>query len=70
MLLSEIAEEDSISMISDRNLIGTNKNRQGPKPETSKSTMSMHSNFANMAKAEIDANIQQLRQSSNNFISG
>ena len=55
MILSEIAEEDSISMISDRNMVGTNKNRVKGKADMSKSTVSSHSNFANMVKAEQEA---------------
>lgn len=57
MLLSEIAEEDSISMISDRNMIGTNKHRQNTKTEINKSTVSVHSNLVNVTKAEADTNI-------------
>jgi len=52
MILSEIAEEDSISMISDRNFVGTNKNRLKGKAENTKSTISSHSNFTNIVKAE------------------
>jgi len=70
MLLSEIAEEDSISMISERNMAGTNKHRQNIKNEINKSSLSVHSNIANVAKAEVDANIQPLRKSSHNFIEG
>lgn len=51
MFLSEIAEEDSISMMSDRNLANNNKQRQNVKPqngERKQSTISLHSNFANL----------------------
>lgn len=57
MLLSEIAEEDSISIVSERNIVGTNKNRQNMKNDIQKSSLSVHSNIANVVKAEVDANI-------------
>ena len=36
-------------------MVGTNKNRVKGKADMSKSTVSSHSNFANMVKAEQEA---------------
>jgi len=66
MLLSEIAEEDSMSMISDRKLDNNARSRQKSYMETRVSQNELHSNLANKAP-ELAINHAMHNSHSNNF---